>query len=64
LSVGGLGKGALMPNPKTGTVTFDVAKAVKETKATKTFLSQQPGVPGMYPEDLGVELSIQAESER
>jgi len=25
----------LMPNPKTGTVTMDIAKAVKETKAGK-----------------------------
>ena len=38
-SVGRLGKvlgpRGLMPNPKTGTVTFDVASAVKETKAGK-----------------------------
>jgi len=38
-SVGRLGKvlgpRGLMPNPKTGTVTFDVASAVKEVKAGK-----------------------------
>lgn len=61
-SVGKLGKilgpRGMMPNPKTGTVTFDIAKAVKEIKAgkvefrvDKTAIVHAPVGKMSFPED-------------
>jgi large subunit ribosomal protein L1 len=39
-----LGPRGLMPNPKTGTVTMDVAKAVAEVKAKIDFKVDKTGI--------------------
>lgn len=45
-----LGPKGLMPNPKTGTVTMDTAKAIEETKKVK--LITELIVSEMYTESL------------
>ncbi|EQD80389.1 Ribosomal protein L1 [mine drainage metagenome] len=38
-----LGPRGLMPNPKTGTVTFDIGKAVREAKQGKVEFKTEKG---------------------
>ena len=53
-----LGRRGLMPNPKTGTVTFDVADAVKEIKKGKyEFRSDKDGVAALGVAKISMDVS-------